>query len=85
MFRTGKKIAVSGEIVRSRVATPKTPVRERKGDCAKQAWERGKRCNDYSSETFRRNPVGKQAHPIEPGQRPEASLASRPGNGHDEA
>jgi hypothetical protein len=55
------------------------------GYCAKQAWERRKGCNDYTSETFRRDPVGSQAHPAEPGQQPEASLASRLGNGHDEA
>jgi hypothetical protein len=70
----------SGYLVRS--ACHPRPVN---GYCAKQAWERGKRCNDYSSETFRGNPVGKQAHPVEPGQRPEASLAPRPGNGRDEA
>jgi hypothetical protein len=43
--------------------------------CTKKAWERGKRCNDYTLETFRRNPVGKQSHPVEPGRQPEASLA----------
>ena len=55
------------------------------GYCAKQARERGKEMERLPSETFRRNPVRKQAHPVEPGQRPEASLASCPGNGHDEA
>jgi hypothetical protein len=43
--------------------------------CAKKAWERGKRCNDYTLGTFRRSPVGSQSHPVEPGQQPEASLA----------
>src|SRR5262249_72908 len=30
-----------------------------------EAWERGKRCNDYASETFRRGSVGSQSHPVE--------------------
>jgi hypothetical protein len=30
-----------------------------------QAWRRGKRCNDYSSETFCRDSVGRQSHPVE--------------------
>jgi len=33
------------------------------GYCAKQAWERGKRCNECRSETFRRNPVGNEIPP----------------------
>src|SRR5690349_11442509 len=40
-----------------------------------KAWERGKRCNDYTLETFRRNPVGSQSHPVERGPQPETSLA----------
>src|SRR5205085_4331011 len=32
-------------------------------------------CNDCITETFRRNPVGNQSHPVEPGPQPEASLA----------
>src|SRR5687767_15128713 len=30
----------------------------------------------FLSETFRRNPVGNQSHPVEPGRQPEASLVS---------
>ena len=30
-----------------------------------KAWERGKRCNRNSLETFRRNPVGNQSHLVE--------------------
>jgi hypothetical protein len=41
-----------------------------------KAWERGKRCNDYTLETFQRNPVGDQSHLVELGQQPEVSLAS---------
>ena len=40
-----------------------------------KAWGRRKGCNDYTSETFRRNPAGK-ARPVAPDQRLEASLAS---------
>src|SRR4051812_9777970 len=38
----------------------------------------GKEERDVGSieETFRRNPVGHRAHPVESGQQPEASLAS---------
>src|SRR5262245_33563276 len=38
----------------------------------------GKGGSDVGSieETFRRNPVGQRAHPVESGQHPEASLAS---------
>ena len=43
--------------------------------CVRKAWERGKRCNDYTLETFRRSPVGSQSHLVEPGKQPEASLA----------
>jgi hypothetical protein len=41
-----------------------------------QAWERRRRCNDYTLETFHRDPVGNQSHPVKPSQQPEASLAS---------
>ena len=30
-----------------------------------EAWERGKGCNEYIAETFRRGPVGVQSHPVE--------------------
>src|SRR5260370_1345451 len=30
-----------------------------------EAWERGKGCNEYTSETFRRGPGGSQSHPVE--------------------
>jgi WD40 repeat protein len=41
----------------------------------KQLWDRRKGCNDYTSETFRRNPAGNQSRPIELGEQSEASLA----------
>src|SRR6266581_3222346 len=53
--------------------------------CATQAWERRKRCNDYTLETFHWNPVGNQSHPVKPSQQPEASLASGLRKDHDEA
>ncbi len=42
-----------------------------------EAWERGKGCNDYASETFRRDSVGNQSHPVERASSREASLAWR--------
>src|SRR5262249_14501470 len=36
-------------------------------------------------ETFRRDPVGNQSHPVEPSQQPEASLAWWRGDPSDEA
>src|SRR5262249_43163456 len=47
-----------------------------------EAWERGMRCKEYASETFRRDPAGSQTRPVEPGQRPEARLAWHGGATH---
>ena len=43
--------------------------------CARESLGKEERCNKQL-ETFRRNPVGHRAHPVESGQQPEASLAS---------
>jgi len=41
-------------------------MRKNKGVIAPgEAWGRGKRCNDYNSETFRWDSMGSQSHPVE--------------------
>src|ERR1019366_5031399 len=54
-----------------------TRARQKKGDasCAKKLGKGGMDVSNIT-ETFRRNPTGKQSRPAEPGQQPEASLAS---------
>src|SRR5208283_2007332 len=47
---------VSGEAAKQQV--------QMKWHCARKAWERGKRCKKQL-ETFRRNPAGNQARPVE--------------------
>ena len=42
--------------------------------CARRSLGKEERCSQQL-ETFRRDPVGHRAHPVEPGQQPEASLA----------
>jgi hypothetical protein len=42
--------------------------------CARRSLGKEERCSKQL-ETFRRNPVGHRAHPVESGQQPEASLA----------
>ena len=48
------------------------------GIAPSKAWERRKDVNDDITETFHRNPVGNQSHPVEPGRQPAARLAPRP-------
>ena len=43
--------------------------------CARRSLGKEERCRKQLK-TFRRNPVGHRAHPVESGQQPEASLAS---------
>jgi hypothetical protein len=57
---------------RERVAQP-----EKGPDIApSEARERRRGCNDCTFKTFRWDLVGNQSHPVEPGQQPEANLAS---------